>query len=211
MLKRSGSYFFWLAFFAFFGYYLLPKYRYLSDRLPDYLGKTTIFDKTIFAFHVFSGILVCASAVLQFNETIRRKNLSFHRSMGKVYVLASMLCIATLYQMIPKGLCDACRPSNYMVTTLWLVFITAALLFIRNRNILLHQRMMVSSFICAAYFASIRIIDAFAMPFFKWTTPDESMAFLISDISVWLVPLLMLWTFWSIRYFPAYTTKSSQS
>ena len=59
--------------------------------------------------------------------------------------------------------------------------------------------MMISSFICAAYFVTIRVIDAFAMGVFNSVFPNESTAFLASDIFVWLVPLLLFWMYWLIR------------
>ena len=59
--------------------------------------------------------------------------------------------------------------------------------------------MMISSFICAAYFVSVRIVDKFAMPFFYSITKTEDKALLISDIAVWAVPLIIFHTVWFVR------------
>jgi hypothetical protein len=59
--------------------------------------------------------------------------------------------------------------------------------------------MMISSFICAAYFVTVRVIDKFTMPFFYSITETEDQALLVSDISVWLVPLFVFWLYWWIR------------
>ncbi len=199
MIKKILIALFWLAFFGFFLYKLIPKYGYLTDGLPGFYGKTSNFDKGIFALHIFSGIIVYCTAVLQFTPTIRNRYITFHRATGKIHIIASLLCITALYFMIPDGLCAACRPSHYIVTSLWLLFVLLAYYFIRRRNIVQHQRMMIRSFICAAYFVTVRVIDQFAMGIFYYLFPDESTALLTSDIFVWFVPLLFFEVYWRVK------------
>lgn len=199
MLKKNFIAVFWLAFFGFFFYKLIPKYKYLSNGTYKHWGSNTSFDNSIFALHIFAGIIVYCTAILQFTPAIRNKYISFHRTMGKLYILSSLLCIISLYVMIPRTWCIACRPSQLTVTSLWLLFITLAFYFIKQRKIMLHKRMMISSFICAAYFVTIRVIDAFAMDVFYYLFPNESTAFLASDLFVWLVPLLLFSIYWLIK------------
>ncbi|MBK8520385.1 MAG: DUF2306 domain-containing protein [Chitinophagaceae bacterium] len=131
-------------------YKLIPKYKYLSDDTLKHWGSNTTFDNSIFALHIFAGIFVYCTALLQFTPSIRNKFISFHRKTGKLYILSSLLCITTLYVMIPRTWCIACRPSQLIVTSLWLLFVALAFYFVKQRKILLHKRMMISSFICAA-------------------------------------------------------------
>jgi|GWRWMinimDraft_6_1066014.scaffolds.fasta_scaffold07751_2 uncharacterized membrane protein YozB (DUF420 family) len=196
MLKKILIAIFWVAFFGFFLYKLIPKYKYLSDDTLKHWGSNTTFDNSIFALHIFAGIIVYCTAILQFTPSIRNKFISFHRKTGKLYILSSLLCITTLYVMIPRTWCIACRPSQIIVTSLWLLFVVLAFYFVKQRKILLHKRMMISSFICAAYFVTIRVIDAFAMDMFYYLLPNESTAFLVSDVFVWLVPLLLFQLYW---------------
>ena len=196
MLKKISIAIFWLAFFSFFLYKLIPKYKYLSNDTLKHWGSNSTFDNSIFALHIFAGIVVYCTAILQFTPAIRNQYISFHRATGKLYILSSLLCITTLYVMIPKTWCIACRPSQLTVTSLWLLFITLAFYFVKQRKIVLHQRMMISSFICAAYFVTVRVIDDFAMDTFNAVFPNESAALLASDLFVWLVPLLLLHLFW---------------
>ena len=199
MLKKISIAIFWLAFFGFFLYKLIPKYKYLSNDTLKHWGSNSTFDNSIFALHIFAGIVVYCTAILQFTPAIRHQYISFHRATGKLYILSSLLCITTLYVMIPKTWCIACRPSQLTVTSLWLLFITLAFYFIKQRKIVLHQRMMISSFICAAYFVTVRVIDSYAMGVFNATFPDESAALLASDLFVWLVPLLLFHLYWVIK------------
>jgi len=199
MLKKISIAIFWLTFFGFFLYKLIPKYKYLTDGTHKHWGSNTTFDNSIFALHIFAGIIVYCTAVLQFTPAIRNRYISFHRNTGKLYMLSSLLCITTLYVMIPGTWCIGCRPSQLTVTSLWLLFITLAYYFVRQRKIVLHQRMVISSFICAAYFVTIRVIDAYAMNLFNSFFPNESTALFASDLFVWLVPLLLFNLVWFIK------------
>lgn len=199
MLKKISIAVFWFAFFGFFLYKLIPKYKYLTDDTLKHWGSNTTFDNSIFALHIVAGILVYCTAILQFTPSVRNNYISFHRKTGKLYILSSLLCITTLYVMIPRTECTACMPSQFTVASLWLLFIILAFYFIKQRKIVLHQRMMISSFICAAYFVTIRVIDTYAMGVFNSLFPDKSTAFLVSDVFVWLVPLLLFWMYWLIK------------
>jgi uncharacterized membrane protein YozB (DUF420 family) len=199
MLKKISNAIFWLTFFGFFLYKLIPKYKYLTDGVYEHWGDKTTFDNSIFALHIVGGIIVYCTAILQFTPAIRNNYISFHRATGKLYILSSLLCIATLYVMIPRTWCIACRPSQLTVTSLWLVFVVLAWYFVRQRKIVLHKRMMISSFICAAYFVTVRVIDTYAMGVFNDLFPNESSALLVSDLFAWLVPLLLFALFWWIK------------
>lgn len=199
MLKKISIAAFWIAFFGFFLYKLIPKYKYLGNDTLKHWGSNTTIDNSIFALHIFAGIIVYCTAILQFTPAIRNNYISFHRKTGKLYIVSSLLCITTLYIMIPRTWCIACRPSQLTVTSLWLLFISLAFYFIKQRKIVLHQRMMISSFICAAYFVTVRVIDAFAMGIFNSILPNKSTAFLASDIFVWLIPLLLFHLYWLIK------------
>src|SRR5690606_4829892 len=119
---------------------------------------------------------------------------------GMIYILLSIYCILTLYvSILPNSSCKSCMISQYMVTTLWLAFIVTAYLSIIRKRILLHQRLMISAFICAAYFVTVRIIDNTSMGFFNFIAKNEPQAYFISDIVTWLVPLVIIWSYWMIQ------------
>lgn len=201
MLKKITRLLFWLLFFVCFFYFLIPKFKYLSDGIPEYMGKTAFIDRMWFVLHICTGVIVYTTGLFQFLPAFRNKYLSTHRKMGKVFIAASMLCILTLYFIIPGNLCTSCRTSQYLDTTLWLIFISFAFYFIKKRKVKLHQRFMVSSFICASYFVTVRLIDRFAMGFFNRVTKNEDDAFLYSDVAAWLVPLVIFWSFCAITDF----------
>ena len=188
----------WLMFFGFFLFKIVPKYQLLVQGLPPFYPYKTLGQKLVFGLHIFSGIIVYACGVLQFTSSIRNRYIKFHRKVGKLYILFSLVCVATLYFMLPVGFCTSCRISQYIVTNLWLLSVLLAYYFIRKGILKLHQMFMISSFICAAYFVTIRVVDSFMMSFFKSITANEEQAFLFSDLSVWFLPLLILWSYYFI-------------
>ncbi|MBX2964141.1 MAG: hypothetical protein KF687_16640 [Cyclobacteriaceae bacterium] len=70
---------------------------------------------------------------------------------------------------------------------------------IRQKNLELHQRYIISSFTCVAYFVTIHIIDWFAMKFIEWIIPDKSIALIPSDAAAWLLPLICFWLYVGVR------------
>lgn len=191
---------FWLAFFGFFLYKYIPNaWNYTTKGFPPYSGATWLNNRLWFALHIGAGLFVYAIGIIQFTSGIRNRYIKLHRLLGKIYIIASLICILTLSFMIPDGMCKPCRISHISVTSLWLVFVLLAYYFIKERKIELHRRMMISSFICAAYFVTVRVVDKFAMPFFYSITKTEDQALLVSDIAVWLLPLTFFWIYWGIR------------
>lgn len=198
MVKNIIRILFWFTFFAWFVYFLAPKFKYLFEGIPEYMGKTSFIDRMWFIVHIVSGAIVYITGVFQFLPSFRNRHLSTHRKMGKLFIFASLVCILSLYFVIPANLCSSCRPSQYVDTTLWLIFVSLAFYFAKKRKITIHQRFMVSSFICASYFVTVRLIDRFGMGLFNRIAKNEDAAFLYSDIAAWLVPLVIVWSFWVI-------------
>lgn len=200
MIKRILIIIFWLAFFGYFSYRYIPTvWEYTTKGFPPYTGNTWLNNRLWFALHISAGLIVYALGIIQFTSAIRNGYIKLHRMLGKIYIAASLVAIVTLAFMIPDGLCNPCKISHTIVTSLWLLFVIAAYYFIRRRKIEWHRRMMISSFICAAYFVTVRVIDKYAMPFFNSITVTEDQALLVSDIAVWALPLIVIWLYWLIK------------
>lgn len=197
MQKNLAIFFFAILFLGLFYWMVAPKYLLvLTNDYPSYMGETLLNSRGWFVLHLIAGTIVYITGLMQFLPFIRNKYTSIHRVLGKVYIISSLLAIATLYIMLPDGLCAPCRKSQYVVTSLWLVFVLTGYYFIKKRKFVQHQLMMIRSFICAAYFVTIRLVDRFAMGPFRSIFKNEDDALLASDISVWLIPLLLFQFYW---------------
>ena len=199
MIKKIAIIIFWLTFFGFFFWMAIPKFiDFIKHGFPEYMGDTWMHRHFLFLLHMSFGAIVYITGLIQFTPYIRNNYTWLHRRVGKIYILSSLICITTLFIMVPEGLCEPCKQSQYIVTSLWLIFILMAYYFIRQRKIVLHQRLMISGYICAAYFVTVRIVDKYAMGIFHYLFPNESTALLASDIFVWFIPLVIFWLYWGI-------------
>jgi len=199
MIKKIAIGSFWFLFFSFLLLFLILHFSgYITEGLPPSMGESFFHNRIWFGLHISSGIVVYTTGVVQFSPAIRNRNPSLHRTLGKIYILSSIICILSLYIILPNSSCVACKPSQYTVTSLWLMFVLLAYWFIRRRKIEAHKRMMISSFICAAYFVSIRIVDRLGMDVFRKLFSTEQAQYLASDIFVWALPLAGFHFYWSI-------------
>ena len=108
--------------------------------------------------------------------------------------MVGLYCIATIIPVIGMSI------SEFINGGLWIFFVILAYRSIRQRNVVAHQRFMISSFICASYFVTIRLVDRFCMPFFMaLSNNNEELALTISDFAVFVVPLFAVWVYWASR------------
>ena len=199
MIRKILILLFWLTFFGYFLYRYIPNISEYTTGFPSYAGKTWLSNRLWFALDITSGLFVYVIGIIQFTSAIRNRYIKLHRALGKIYIISSLMAILTLAFMIPYGLCPPFRISQTLVTSLWFLFVVLAYYFIRQRKIEWHRRMMISSFICAAYFVTVRVVDKFAMSFFNSIAKTEDQALLVSDIAVWLLPLIIFWSYWLIK------------
>ena len=196
-MKKIIPTIFWLVFLSLAALVILPSIRYVWEGMPASFNRNSTVEVMWFVMHILTGTLVLVLAVFQFNKKFRDRNMKTHRLFGKLYVFLSIISVLILvFNIIPNSGCIACRPSQTMASLLWLIFCVLAWYFIHKKKVVVHQRFMISSFICAAYFVTVRIMNITLMGFFRLITPNEHTALLTSDIAVWLVPLIIIWAIW---------------
>lgn len=198
MTNKITFFSFWVLFAGLFVFFLFPTLKNLTNGFPPFLGLDTNTKKVIFTTHIVSGILAYITAFLQFAPFVRNKHITFHRMLGRYYIGVALICIATLFYFIlmRKDAGSPFWPSQLIATSLWLIFLLLAFYFVRQKKITWHRRFMISGFICAAYFVTVRIVDRYGMGIFESIFPDERAALMISDVFVWAVPLIFCWTYW---------------
>jgi uncharacterized membrane protein YozB (DUF420 family) len=186
-----------IVFFVVFALLLLPTAYYFIAGFPEFVVQKDFGYQLWFGLHIVSGTVVYAIAPFQLSSSLKKGISKQHPLLGRVFVVASLVCILSLYlAILPNSFCKSCIPSQYATTTLWLLFLVLGFYSIRKRNIIYHQRFMISAFICASYFVTVRLVSLLLMGFFRWITPNEHWALLVSDVSVWFVPLLIVWVIW---------------
>jgi len=109
-----------------------------------------------FYTHIFLGGLALLIGWTQFSSKLRNKNIAVHRMTGKVYVVSVLVSsIAGIY--IGIFATGGLVPSMGFISlgVIWFYTTLMAYLYIRNKQILQHQKMMIYSY--AACFAGVTL------------------------------------------------------
>lgn len=166
--------------------------KYANGKFPTNFGETLLSNQIWFIAHMAGGTVVLLLGPLQFISLIRERFQKFHRTAGKIYIAASLISIGALFfNILPTGECTPCRPSNYVVTTLWLLSVIAAWLSIKIHDIETHRAFMMRGFVFAAYFILVRTYGDAVMPYLPGE-PNDAGQWANSDWLTWVLPLLVL-------------------
>jgi uncharacterized membrane protein len=126
----------------------------LSSKSDELLGNT-LWNATFYT-HIGLGGLALLIGWIQFNARIRNKHLNLHRNIGKIYITAALLSsIAGFYIAFfatggfVNSLGFICLAIAWFYTTL------KGYLYIRNKQVREHQKMMIYSY--AVCFAAVTL------------------------------------------------------
>ncbi|NNL03347.1 MAG: DUF2306 domain-containing protein [Eudoraea sp.] len=158
--RLKTGYFFLGLFAVFIGLYPLrfiglPYEESLLGSKPDTLLRSSIY-LTAFYTHIFLGGLALLTGFSQFYKTLRRKRLTLHRALGKIYVIAVLLSgLAGLgiAFFATGGIIPSLGFAG--LALLWLYTTANAYTSIKKTDIDAHQRWMIRSY--ALCFAAVTL------------------------------------------------------
>ncbi|MDF0717077.1 DUF2306 domain-containing protein [Muricauda sp. 334s03] len=153
----------WVVFvFLAIGIGLYPLvYLFASDDFGLLMNKpnellASVLWKTAFYGHISFGGLALLVGWSQFVKKLRTKRLKLHRNLGKVYVVSALisgLCGVYLGFFATGGLISSLGFISLGV--IWLFTTTRAYIAVKNKDLSLHQGMMIYSY--AACFAAVTL------------------------------------------------------
>lgn len=141
---------------------LYPSIYLFADKKSGLLGSKSnellanVLWNTAFYTHIILGGIALLIGWLQFNSRLRLRNLSIHRTIGKIYlicVLPSALASIGLGVFATGGLIPA--TGFICLGIIWLTTTLIAYLKIKNGQIEQHRRFMIYSY--AACFAAVTL------------------------------------------------------
>jgi uncharacterized membrane protein YozB (DUF420 family) len=165
--------------------------KYSTRGIPDFFGDTFWNKRFWFYIHIAGGALAIIIGPLQFWKRVRTRYVHFHRTAGKLYIIGSILAVVGLIRILPDSLCMACRPSQFVVTPLWLLTTIAAWWTIKRRNIKAHRQFMARSYLFAFYFVAVRVLDRVGETLLPSVKKDSGW-YANTDWLVWVLPLIIL-------------------
>ena len=106
--------------------------------------------------HIIFGGIALAIGWIQFNNKWRRKNISLHRKIGKIYIIAVLIsgvCGVFIGYFATGGIVSSVGFISLGI--IWLGTTTGSFIAIKNGNIYKHQVLMIYSY--AACFAAVTL------------------------------------------------------
>ncbi|MBA4141391.1 MAG: DUF2306 domain-containing protein [Segetibacter sp.] len=164
---------------------------YATNGIPEYFGATLMNAKVWFYLHMTGGATAILLGPLQFWKAFRIKYIQLHRTLGKIYIIGSIISVICLIRILPEGGCTACKPSQTVVFTLWLLTTVAAWWTIKRKNIKAHRQFMARSYLFAFHFVAVRMLDYLGLRFFGFTHEDN-VWLANGDWFTWVVPFIIL-------------------
>lgn len=148
---------------------MYPLLYFLTDMSQGLLATKTdallhdAFWKAMFKTHIVFGGVSLLIGWTQFSPWIRRKHVTVHRTIGKVYITACMLAgLSGLYIAIYATGGWISSMGFGTLGLLWLITTMKAYLSIRQKQVNIHRRWMIRSYALAFAAVTLRIWIPFA-------------------------------------------------
>ncbi|WP_108424217.1 DUF2306 domain-containing protein [Flagellimonas amoyensis] len=178
---------FWVVVALLSAYYL---YRGIKFR---FFTEGNLSEKALwFYFHLATAIAPLVLGPFQFWTRLRLKSPSIHRTLGKLYLIGSVLGgVTALYLGITIDL-EGSKVPLFLLSSTWLFMTIAAWITIRNKNIEGHRQFVIRSYALALVFVFLRLIGDIPQDrlFFFIASPE------IRDTTLewlsWIIPLLTI-------------------
>jgi len=115
-----------------------------------------IADRQLLIPHTLAGVIALLAGPLQFSSRFRQRHLQFHRVLGRIYVISVFIGAATGIALASgrPGFPGTCGQA-----AAWVVCTTAALITVRNRQIVQHRQWMARSYAVTFTFISSRVLN----------------------------------------------------
>jgi len=151
-----------------------------------------------FVLHIVGATCSLFLGPIQFWKKIRTKYLRLHRTIGKVYIIGTLLAAISAFRLALIFDCVGCRYSLIPLSILLFTTTSMAWCAIRQKNIIAHKQFMIRSYVCALAFVFVRLYQVLPLGFiFQPIMGDDVygvvMEWTFSILPLILVEIFMIW------------------
>ncbi|HOX81527.1 MAG TPA: DUF2306 domain-containing protein [Chryseolinea sp.] len=159
-------------------------FGYRNERFPG--------NEFWFVAHIVGATCSLFLGPIQFWKFIRTKYLKFHRLVGKIYVVGTLLAAVSAFRLALIFDCIACRFS--LIPLSFLLFITTALAWytIKQKNIVAHKQFMVRSYSCALAFVFVRLYQVIPLDFMFGVIDNPEIEGIVTEWMFSILPLIIV-------------------
>lgn len=197
---------FWSIIILLSAYYL---YRAIDFRFyREGLGPTFWNKQFLYIFHIATALAPLILGPIQFWNGFRIRYMNLHRTLGKVYIIGSLLGGVSAFVLGITQPYEGSIIPVMLLSILWIFMTIAAWITIRRKNIKAHRHFMIRSYTLGLTFIALRILDdlVYKQNLLFFITNDEVKDTTYEWMS-WVLPLLVVEFF--ISWIPAIRQKKS--
>lgn len=200
---------FWIIIILLSSYYF---YRAINFRfIKEGIGPTFWNKQFWFVSHIATAVIPLITGPFQFWTWFRKHNIKWHRLIGKVYIIGSLLGgLSAIYLGITQPYPGSIVPT-LILASLWLFMTSAAWITIKRKNVQAHRLFMIRSYTLTLAFVFLRILsDLVYKHNFLSFLKNEEVRDATYEWMSWIVPVLIVEFF--ISWLPAMRkTRSSKA
>jgi len=187
MNKKIKSRIFWFLIITLSAYYFYRaiKFRFFTD------GNLT--EKVFWYYlHLATAISPLILGPFQFWTWLRIKHVQFHRTLGKLYLIGSLIGgLSAFYLGVTINLEGSIVPL-FLLSLTWLFMTSCAWISILNKNIAAHRLFVIRSYALALVFVFLRLVG---------DIPQDKLFFFIKSPEIrdstlewisWIIPLITI-------------------
>jgi uncharacterized membrane protein len=192
VIKKISTFVFWAVIILFSAYFFSTNvFPYVHGFRSKIFGDSFFNNQVWVVMHLVGGTLALFLGPVQFWSFFRNKYLHLHRWIGKVYMLGVALAGVSALRLSLVSYCRPCRVSLFILAVLALLSTGWAWKSILSKNIDVHRRFMIRSFVCVLSFVAVRIDDVVPLDFLFGTIEDSTFRRVVNEYFFSFVPLLI--------------------
>ena len=198
-LKKSTIIIFWIVIISISAYfYFYNVLGYFFGYRNERFG-ITLFDNQIwFIAHMIGATFSLFLGPIQFWPAVRKKYMSYHRIAGKLYIIGSLIAGISALRLSIIYDCIGCRYPLVLLSILFLLATSLALVSIRRKNIVAHRQFMIRSYTCALAFVFIRLYQILPLDFLYSSINNMEVQrtvneWIFSFVPIIAVEVVMIW------------------
>ncbi len=195
IIKYGNSFFqlvLWLAIVGFSLYFFLDNvFPYVTGYRSKGFGDSLFNNQVFVVLHLVGGTLTLFLGPLQFFKKLRTKYLSWHRLIGKIYMLGAMLVGFSALRMSFISTCVSCRISLLITGILLLMTIAFAWISIKNKQVKTHQQFVIRSYVLILAFVFVRLDGIISMKIIFGAIEDSTFNRTVNEYFFSFVPLII--------------------
>lgn len=158
MTRQIPTFILWALIFSAIAYFIILNVPPILGVGHEALDQRRALERGWLIVHLSFGVIALILGAFQFWPGIRNKYTRWHRNAGKAYIFCSIITALMAFYLLSNYPLPGSVIAFTVLNLIWISTTILAWLFIRQREITLHQQFMTRSYVCALAFVFVRLL-----------------------------------------------------